>query len=176
MAPARTNDVTATDELIRIRHFLERTNPAEPAATQSNGHCLVLINHHQVRIFHSAAPGTAAEPVQQPHEPAEFFRHLAHSKDFARGQEKPDPNSFFPPVANALKEASQILLFGSGTGKSSEMEQFAAWLNTHHPELARRIVGSLIVDEHHLTDDQLLAKAREFYATPRTLAAGASSK
>jgi len=39
-----------------------------------------------------------------------------------------------------------------------------------HPvshNLARRIIGSLVMDEHHLTDAQLLAKAREFYANHR---------
>jgi hypothetical protein len=48
-------------------------------------------------------------------------------------------------------------------GRSSEMEQFIGWAKTHHPELAGRMIGSLTVDEHHLTPDQLLAKAREFY-------------
>jgi hypothetical protein len=37
----------------------------------------------------------------------------------------------------------------------------------HHPELAKRIIGSVVVDEHHLTVDQLLEKAREFYANAR---------
>jgi len=44
------------------------------------------------------------------------------------------------------------------------MEQFIAWMKNHHPELAKRIVGSLVVDEHHLTEGQLLAKAKDFYA------------
>lgn len=48
------------------------------------------------------------------------------------------------------------------------MDQFIAWLKSHHTALAKRIIGSLAVDEHHLTEDQLLAKAREFYARPRT--------
>jgi hypothetical protein len=57
-----------------------------------------------------------------------------------------------------------MLILGTDTGTSSETDQFVAWLKLHHPELAKRIIGSLVVDEHHLTDGQLLAKAREFYA------------
>ena len=38
------------------------------------------------------------------------------------------------------------------------------WLRHRHPEVAKRILGSLVVDEHHLTDAQLVAKAREIYA------------
>ena len=50
---------------------------------------------------------------------------------------------------------------------SSEMDQFVAWVKVHHPKLAKRIIGSLVEDERHLTDGQLLAKAREFYKNPR---------
>ena len=103
-----------------------------------------------------------------PHEPDDFFRHAQDSKDFSRGQEKPDPNSFFEPVAKALKSAGQILVFGTGVGMSSEMDQFIAWLKIHHLGLANRIIGSIVIDEHHLTEAQLLAKAREFYSHPRT--------
>jgi len=42
------------------------------------------------------------------------------------------------------------------------MEQFVGWLKTHHAELSKRVAGSLVVDEHHLTEGQLLAKARDF--------------
>jgi hypothetical protein len=102
-----------------------------------------------------------------PHEPDDFFRHAHNSRDFSRGQEKPDPNSFFEPVARVLQAPGQILIFGTGTGTSSEMEQFMAWVKLHHPALAKRIIGWLVVDEHHLSPDQLLAKAREFYASTR---------
>jgi hypothetical protein len=68
-------------------------------------------------------------------------------------------------VAKALQVAGQILIFGTGTGSSSEMEQFITWLKTHHLEMASRVIGSLAVDEQHLSKDQILAKAREFYAT-----------
>jgi len=111
-----------------------------------------------------------ASPLQiLPHEPEDYFRHAHNSKGFSRGQEKPEPNSFFEPVARALSGSGRILIFGTGTGMSSEMDQFIAWSKVHHPELAARIIGSLVVDESHLTPDQLLAKAREFYANAPAL-------
>ena len=57
----------------------------------------------------------------------EFFRYAADSNYFARRQEKPDPNGYFPPAVKALAGAGQILVFGTGTGKSSEMDRFVAW-------------------------------------------------
>ena len=36
-------------------------------------------------------------------------------------------------------------------------------LKKNHKEVADRVVGSISVDEHHLTEDQLLAKARDMF-------------
>jgi hypothetical protein len=164
--PPRTKDVAETDELMALRHFLERSATPPPEMNEKEVHWLLLIDHHEARIFRTEMHG--ALPLQiLPHEPDDYFRHAHHSRDFSRGQEKPDPNSFFEPVARALQAPGRILIFGTGTGTSSEMDQFIAWLKLHHPELAKRIIGSLVVDEHHLTEDQLLAKAREFYANAR---------
>ena len=44
------------------------------------------------------------------------------------------------------------------------MDQLVADLKDHHPDVAGKIIGSVVVDAHHTTEDQLLAKAREFYA------------
>jgi hypothetical protein len=48
------------------------------------------------------------------------------------------------------------------------MEQFVSWLARHNPALAGQVIGSLVVDQHHLTEPELLAKAQDFYvkATP----------
>jgi hypothetical protein len=164
--PPRTKDVAETDELMALRHFLERSETMSPEAKMSETHWLVVIDHHEARIFRSEMHGAIPQQIL-PHEPDDYFRHAHNSKDFSRGEEKPDPNSFFEPVARALQAPGRILIFGSGTGTSSEMEQFIAWLKVHHPEVAKRIIGRLVVDEHHLSGDQLLAKAREFYASAR---------
>jgi hypothetical protein len=167
MHPPRTKDVAEEDEVMALRHFLERSEAPSPEANGKDDHWLLVIDHHEARIYRSEMDG--ALPLQiSPHKPEDYFRHAHNSKDFARGREKPDPNTFFEPVSRALQAAGKILVFGSGTGKSSEMEQFIAWLRLRHPEIAKRIIGSLVVDEHHLTEGQILAKAREFYATSRT--------
>jgi hypothetical protein len=164
--PPRSKDVAEMDEIMTLRHFLKQSETPPPEATGEETHWLLVIDHHEARIFRSEMHGAA--PLQiLPHEPDDFFRHGRDSKEVSRGKEKPDPNSFFEPVAKALSPAGQILIFGAGTGSSNEMDQFIAWVKVHHPQLAKRIIGSLVVDEHHLTEGQLLAKAREFYATPR---------
>jgi hypothetical protein len=164
--PPRTKDVAETGELMKLRHFLEHSETAPPEMKVQEMHWLLVIDHHEARIFRSEMNGAVPQQIL-PHQPDDYFRHAPHSNDFSRGQEKPEPNSFFEPVAKALHGAGAVLIFDSGTGKSSEMDQFVAWVKVHHPELAKRIIGSQVVDQHHLTGDQLLAKAREFYANAR---------
>jgi hypothetical protein len=44
------------------------------------------------------------------------------------------------------------------------MQMLLADLNAHHPDVAEKIIGSIVVDAHHTTEAQLLAQARKFYA------------
>jgi hypothetical protein len=167
--PSRTKDVADTEELMALRHFLERSEAVPPEAGSDVAHWLLVIDHHEARLFRSEMHGSL--PTQMlPHKPDDYFRHAHHSRSFSMGQEKPDPNSFFEPVARALEGADRILVFGTGTGTSSEMDQFIGWLKRQHPETARRVIGTVVVDEHHLTDDQFLAKARDFYASLPSMA------
>jgi hypothetical protein len=159
----RTKEVADTGELMALRHFLDRSEPAPAEVIKADPRWLVVIDHREARIYRSMEPGAVPQQIR-PHVPEDYFRHAHNSKDFSRGQEKPDPDSFFEPVASVLNGAGKILVFGSGTGTSSEMEQFVAWLHESRPALVKRVVGTVVVDEHHLTEAQLLAKAREFFA------------
>jgi len=161
--PPRAKDVSGADEIMALRHFLERSETVEAEGQGTNSLWLLVIDHEEARIFRAEMHGAIPQQIL-PHEPGRYFRHAHNSKDFSRGQEKPELNSYFGPVADALQAHGQILVFGSGTGASSEMDQFIGWVKVHRPEVARRIIGSLVVDGHHLTADQLLGKAREFYA------------
>ena len=159
--PPRTKEV-GVDELMELRHFIERSDKAAPSLPDEGEHWLVVIDHREARLFRSLAHGSI--PVQVlPHDPDDYFRHAAHSKEFTRGKEKPDPNSFFEPVALALAPPGSILVVGTGTGTSSEADQFLGWLRTNHPETSARVLGSLVVDESHLSTGQILAQAREFF-------------
>jgi hypothetical protein len=154
-----TKDVPNADEVMSLRHFLEKSRTIPAMAEVKDTHWLLLIDHHAARIFRSEIHGGLPHRIL----PAEYPLHSRDSGNVSRGKEKPEATGFFKPVAEALKTAGQILVFGTGTGTSNEMDQFTAWLNKYHPELAARVIGSVVVDEQHLTDDQLLAKAREFY-------------
>ncbi len=161
--PPHGKDVPETSEVMSLRHFLEKSAEAPAGIEAEESHWLLVIDHYDARIYRTEMHGAIPQRIQ-PQEPEAHMRLASDAKDYSRGKDKPDPNSFFKPVASVLQAGGQILIFGTGAGTSNEMEQFIVWLKLHHPDQARHIIGSLVVDEHHLTEDQLLAKALEFYA------------
>jgi hypothetical protein len=165
----RGKDLADTKELMQVRHFLERSGapapaPAPAVAESAAGtHLLVVIDHRQARIFRTEMHGATPKRIE-PYDPFGFGRDLHYNQDDSNGQRKPELKSFYEAVARTLRGAEKILLFGTGTGASSAMEHLLADLKKNHHDIAAKVVGSIAVDEHHLTDDQLLAKAREFFA------------
>jgi hypothetical protein len=163
----RGKDLSDKKELMQVRHFLERSGARAPAAAPvapagAGTHLLVVIDHREARIFGTELHGSVPQRIT-PFDPHGFGRALHYKQDDSNGQRKPEPKAFYEAVAKTLRNAQQILLFGSGTGASSAMEQLHAELKRDHKEVAARVIACVAVDEHHLTDDQLLAKARELF-------------
>src|SRR4051812_22778668 len=163
----RGKDLADLKELAQVRHFLERSGaPVPPAASPSpvpdGAHLLVVIDHREARVYRTELRGSVPQRIT-PYDPRGDGRHLHYVEDDSNGQRKPERRSFYEAVAAALAGAEQVLVFGAGTGASSAMDQLVAELERRHADLARRVVGSVVVDAAHLTEDQLLAAALEFY-------------
>ena len=126
-------------------------------------HLLVVLDHHEARVFRTEVHGAVPERIV-PYDPHGYGRHLHSAHEWTDGKRQPERKSFYEAVAKTLRGAEQVLLFGSGTGRSSAMEQLLADLKDHHPDVAEKVIGSVLVDAHHTTGQHLLAKAREFYA------------
>ena len=160
----RGKDLADNQELMQIRHFLERSGSAAPASppAAAGTHLLVVIDHREARIYSTELQRSVPHRIT-PYDPFGFGRDLHYNQDDSNGQRKPEQKSFYEAVAKTLKNAQQILLFGTATGASSAMEQLLADLKHNHPDIANRVIGSYAIDEHHLTENQLLAKARELF-------------
>jgi hypothetical protein len=161
----RGKDFSDKAELASLKHFLERTDapaeagPAAPAGT----HLLVVIDHSEARVYSAEMRGAVPHQIK-PYDPFGYRRDLRNVENDGNGQRRPELKSYYEAVAKTLRGAEQILLFGTGTGASSAMDHLLAELKQHHHAVAEKVIGSVTVDEKHLTDDQLLAKAREFFA------------
>jgi|SRR5579864_440878 len=126
-------------------------------------HLLVVIDHQEARVYRTEVHG--AVPVSiVPYDPYGYKKHLHSAHEWTDGKRQPELKSFYEAIAKTLRGAEQVLLFGSGTGRSSAMEVLLADLKANQPDVAERIIGSVVVDAHHTTENQVLAKAREFYA------------
>lgn len=162
--PPKHKDLSDTKEVMQIRHFLERSSVPELAdPTEDGTHLLVAIDHREARIYKTELQDSVPENIT-PYDPYGYRRHLHSVDDEANGQCKPELKSFYEAIAHSLKGAEQILIFGSSTGASSAMDYLVDELNQNHPDIAKKIVGAIVVNEQHMTEDQLLAQARAFYA------------
>ena len=162
--PPQHKDLSDVQELMQIRHFLERSDAPVEAAIAEGDHLLVVIDHREARIYRAELHGSLPERIT-PYDPDGSHRHLHSVNDDSNGQRQPELKAFYEAIAQMLTGAEKILIFGSSTGASSAMDYLLADLKEHHPDLAQRVVGTIIVNEQHMTEDQLLAQARAFYAT-----------
>ena len=134
------------------------------APDQGNApHLLVVIDHQEAKVYRTEVQGTVPERIV-PYDPHGHGRHLHSAHEWTDGKSQPERKSFYEAVAKTLRGAGQVLLFGSGTGKSSAMDQLVADLKAHHADVSAAIVGAIVVDAHHTTENELLAQARKFYA------------
>jgi hypothetical protein len=133
------------------------------AKTDTSLHVLVVIDHHEAKVYRTEVHGAVPQGIT-PYDPHGYGRHLHSAHEWTDGKRQPERKSFYEAIAKTLRGADQVLLFGSGTGRSSAMEMLVADLKAHHSDVADKIIGSVVVDAHHTTENQLLAKARDFYA------------
>jgi hypothetical protein len=131
--------------------------------TAAAPHLLVVIDHQEARVYRTEVRGAVPERIA-PYDPHGHGRHLHSAHEWTDGKRPAERKSYYEAVARALNGAEQILLFGSGTGRSSAMDQLLADLKDHHADVAGKVIGSVVVDAHHTSENQLLARAREFYA------------
>jgi hypothetical protein len=99
-----------------------------------------------------------------PLDPNGFGQQVHYVQDDFNGQRKPEVKSFCEEVVKMLQGADSIPIFDTGTGASSATEHLVGEFRRHHADLGRLIVGEVVLDQQHLSEDQLLAAARAFYA------------
>jgi hypothetical protein len=161
--PPPRKDFSDVEVLMQIRHFLAKSD-APPAGDLKEGiHLLVVLDHREARVFKTELHGSVPQSIT-PYDPHSTHRHLHNVDNDSNGQRKPEFEDYYDAVVSTLTGAQSILIFGSSTGSSSAMNHLVAELKEHHPDLARHIAGTLVVNEQHMSDDQLLAEARAFYA------------
>ena len=120
----------------------------------SHYHCVVWIDHREAHVIHFN-PDDAEESIIHPK--SKHKAHL-HHKDGVIGPGKAPPDDKYnQEVADAIKDAGEILIVGPSTAKL----KFLRYAYAHDSALQARVVGVETVD--HPTDGQLLAYARTYF-------------
>jgi hypothetical protein len=155
------------DELVSLQHFLQRSEAPLQATNGREAHLLLVIGHHEARVFRAEIYGGFPQQIL-PYRAHDAFR-IADSDCGGRSTdgELSDRGLCFEPIAQALCATGKILIFGESSATQLEMDRFIVWLKQEHPDLAERIIGSMVLDEDQVNSGLLLAKAREFYAHSR---------
>src|SRR6202140_2209024 len=118
---------------------------ATPDEREVAPHLLVVIDHQEARVYRTEIQGVV--PVRiAPYDPHGYGRHLHSAHEWTDGKRQPERKSFYEAVAKTLRGADQVLLFGSGTGRSSAMEMLLSDLKAHHSDVAEKTIGSVVVD------------------------------
>ena len=133
-------------------------DPSDAAPT-----LMVVIDLHEAKVYRTETRESDPERIV-PYDPHGHGRHLHSAHEWTDGKRVPERKSYYEAVAKTLAGAGRIVLFGSGTGRSSAMDQLMADLTDHHPAVAAKVVAAVVVDSHHTTERQLLAQARALFA------------
>jgi len=68
LRPTLDKNVAEIEEMMEIRHFLERSGAVEPAAVAEGVHLLVVIDHRQARVYKAEVHGSVPQRIT-PYEP-----------------------------------------------------------------------------------------------------------
>ena len=109
-------------------------------------HAVAWVDHQNAQVLQFDA-----DPVQVDHINA-HGRYIRQHGSAVRSE-----HEFFADVCDAMAGINELLVCGPKTG----LADFKHYADKHRPETARRLVGYETLDR--VSDNQLVAKAREFF-------------
>ena len=150
------SDVASPDQVNQMRSLLREH---ESHRERQSGRLLLVLNFHEGRIFDLADED--AEPISVvPLDPDGTKSHVHPTKHEDSGRNvQPNHDAYFEAVAVPLEGAKEVIVFGSGEGASGAMLQFLPWLEQAHPATHQVVSRSETVDQSHLSNGELRAKA-----------------
>ncbi len=155
------------EEVSRLRKFLKEAGTESPPGKSAQAsRMVVVIDHHAAHVYRDLGQSRPQDVAAiTPYDPHHFHHHLVHRKEaHYEGDRVPEETSFYEDVAAALVSASEIVLIGHGTGKSSAVDVLVEYLKKHHVELSRRIKATENADLSALTEPQIEAIAKRHMA------------
>jgi hypothetical protein len=133
----------------------------------SNKFIVITLTQEEAKIW-----STGLEKTSKP-EKISAVDHNTHQHKLRQERRHKGPGldpvtkEFFESVSTACKTAAEILLLGHGSGKADMAHNFQSYLKEKHPDIAKKIVGTIEADVAHMTEPQVLAQARAWFDNHR---------
>ena len=161
-----------SEAVLRVRQFLQElgVNPDHPEATPEESprgdqsrRLVLVLDHHHTDVFRMEGD-TVEHAVLHPHGVWGSGENLSHrhDRDIA-GQRAPRDADYLARISAALADADAILLLGHGKGESDLRQVLLDYISNHRRDLLAKVVGVVTLDDGGLSDEGLLAIAREHF-------------
>jgi hypothetical protein len=159
-------DREAIEDVRRFFGKSEKTESHHPGVANF----LLVLDHSEARIYRSESQD-AIPILIEPFDPHGWDKHVHDTHVTARPYTTALHHEFYEKIADALSGAENILVFGDGNGSSSEFDRMLEDLKHRRPEIETHLLASINLDISHMTEAELLAKAREQFANTGPLLA-----
>ena len=128
-----------------------------------NKFVVVAITADDARIWSTGLEkGTHPERIYAPDERGSHH-HIRQAQHKGGHGSDPAEHGYFDVLARELAQASEILLIGHGVGKANAMLRFTQYMERHNPDVAKKVIGAVDADLNALSENQILAKARDWF-------------
>lgn len=125
---------------------------------------VAAITHDHARIW--LLNGDGATPIAQLDRLSEApHRHVRPGQSHHMHASDTAEPTYFGDLEKVLAPASRVILVGHGKGKGNEVDRFMGHLATVRSPLLARVVGTGVANLPAMTDAQVIAAARERWAT-----------
>lgn len=145
-----------------VKHFLKASETLASIANEQGDYVLIL-DHSDAKVFSSSAENATTTHIE-PYDPHGWDKHVHDTHEYARRYTTALHHEFYEKIALALRPAEKILVFCAGKGSSQEFDDMLTDLNGEQFGVASRIVGVINLDLSHMTEGQVLARAREAFS------------
>ena len=112
-------DVATVDDLVAIRHFLDKSAETTIASPIARG---FTCSSSSITTRRKSIVRCCTGPFPQqivPYDPHGFDRHLRSENPETDGKRQPERKSYYEAIVATLRDADEILILGSGTGEST---------------------------------------------------------
>ena len=145
-----------------VKHFLKASETLA-SVSHEQGDYVLMLDHSDAKVFSSAAENSTPTHIE-PYDPHGMDKHVHDTHEYARRYTTALHHEFYERIALALRPAEKILVFCAGNGSSQEFDHMLEDLNGEQFGVASRIVGVINLDLSHMTEGQVLARAREAFS------------